>query len=115
MVTRERVRLTGELGSRGEIVVFPSDANFVLFGPEGAGLASAAGGGRADLDAEARRIWQFLLDSGVLVRDCTSWPGLAGCLRVTVGTPAEGDAFMDALDGAPAGRGDDERPPGPAG
>jgi histidinol-phosphate aminotransferase len=33
----------------------------------------------------------------VLVRDCSSWPRLAGCLRVTVGTPAENDAFLAAL------------------
>jgi histidinol-phosphate aminotransferase len=33
----------------------------------------------------------------VLVRDCTAWPGLDGCLRVTVGTPAEDDAFLAAL------------------
>ena len=34
---------------------------------------------------------------GHVVRDCTTWPGLDGCLRVTVGTPAEDDAFLAAL------------------
>ena len=34
---------------------------------------------------------------GVLVRDCSSWPRLDGCLRVTIGTPDEDDAFLAAL------------------
>ena len=33
----------------------------------------------------------------MLVRNCSSWPRLQDCLRVTVGTPAEDDAFLDAL------------------
>ena len=59
-----------------------SDANFVLFRP---------------LDRPGRDVWQGLLDRSVLVRDCSSWPGLDGCLRVTVGTAAEDDAFLTAL------------------
>jgi histidinol-phosphate aminotransferase len=42
-------------------------------------------------------VWQGLLDRSILVRNCASWPGLAGCLRVTVGTPDENTAFLDAL------------------
>jgi histidinol-phosphate aminotransferase len=42
-------------------------------------------------------VWQALLDRDVLIRDCSSWPRLSGCLRVTVGTPAENDAFLAAL------------------
>jgi len=34
-----------------------------------------------------------LLDRGVAVRDVSDQPGLAGHLRVTVGTPADNDAF----------------------
>jgi histidinol-phosphate aminotransferase len=33
----------------------------------------------------------------VLVRDCSAWPRLADCLRVTVGTPDENDVFLTAL------------------
>ena len=33
----------------------------------------------------------------VLVRDFSSWPRVEGCLRVTIGTPAENDAFLAAL------------------
>jgi histidinol-phosphate aminotransferase len=38
-----------------------------------------------------------MLRRGVLVRDVTSYPRLERCLRVTVGTPEENDAFLHAL------------------
>jgi histidinol-phosphate aminotransferase len=46
---------------------------------------------------EAHEVWQRLLDDGVLVRDCSGWPRLEGCLRVTVGLPAENDRFLASL------------------
>ena len=49
------------------------------------------------LPVEAAEVWKGLVERSVLVRDCSSWPRLAGCLRVTVGTPAENDAFLAAL------------------
>lgn len=61
---------------------WPSDANYILFRPE-----------RAD----GSEVWQRMVDAGVLVRDCSSWPGLHGCLRVTLGTPGENDRFLAAL------------------
>ncbi len=42
-------------------------------------------------------MWQALVDRSVLVRNCSSWPRLDGCLRVTLGTPAEDDRFLAAL------------------
>lgn len=54
----------------------PSDANFVLFGRFG----------------DAQRVWRRYLDAGVLIRDV----GIPGRLRVTIGTPAENDAFLAA-------------------
>jgi histidinol-phosphate aminotransferase len=60
-----------------QLTVADSDANFILFGEFG------------DRDA----VWQALLDRGVLIRNT----GPAGWLRVTVGTPAENDAFKKAL------------------
>ena len=64
------------------VTVWPSGANFVLFRPE---------------SMPGKAAWQGLLDRGVLVRDCSSWQGLADCLRVTVGTPEENAAFVAAL------------------
>jgi histidinol-phosphate aminotransferase len=34
------------------------------------------------------------------VRNCASWPGLEGCLRVTIGTESEDDRFLSALEEA---------------
>lgn len=54
----------------------PSDANFVLFGRFNDAPAS----------------WNAYVDSGVLIRDV----GIAGHLRVSIGTPEENDAFLAA-------------------
>jgi histidinol-phosphate aminotransferase len=72
----ERDRLVRELRAAG-CEVTESDANFVQFG----------------LFADAQVFWRRLLDQGVLVRD----NGVPGRLRVTTGTPAENDAFLDAV------------------
>ena len=45
----------------------------------------------------AQEIWRRLLDAGVLVRDCSGWPGLDGCLRVTIGRRPENDRLLAAL------------------
>jgi histidinol-phosphate aminotransferase len=77
----ERERLVAGL-TRLPVRVWPSGANFVLFRPEGR---------RGD------DVWRGLLERDVLVRNCSSWPRLTDCLRVTIGTPAEDDAFLGAL------------------
>ncbi|PJE98503.1 histidinol-phosphate transaminase [Streptomyces carminius] len=75
----ERDRLVTELRAMG-CEVTDSDANFVQFG-------------RFDGPGGAHAVWQALLERGVLVRD----NGVPGRLRVTAGTPAENDAFLDAV------------------
>ena len=80
-IVAERERLVAGLDDLG-VEQWPSGANFVLFRPPG----------RSGDD-----VWQGLLDRSVLVRNCSSWPRLDGCLRVTVGTPDENDAFLSAL------------------
>lgn len=81
MLVAERERLVERLSAL-PVEVWPSHANFVLFRP---------------LEGDGSTVWQALVDRSVLVRNCSSWPRLAGCLRVTVGTPEEDDAFLDAL------------------
>ena len=44
-----------------------------------------------------RQVWQELLDRSILIRDCSGWPRLADCLRVTIGTPEENDEFLRAM------------------
>jgi len=78
----ERSRLVGRLEEL-DLDVWPSGANFVLFRP------------RSKPGAE---VWQQLVDRSVLVRNCSSWPRLEGCLRVTIGTTDEDDTFLAALE-----------------
>ena len=80
-VVSERERLSAAM-ARLPVDVFPSGANFVLFRPR---------------SMRGRDVWQCLLDRSVLVRDCSGWPRLADCLRVTIGTRDENDAFLAAL------------------
>jgi histidinol-phosphate aminotransferase len=67
---------------------YPSRANFILFALE---------------DRDPRAVFESLYAAGVLVRDVTSYPRLGRCLRVSVGTEAENEAFLGALRGAMAG------------
>ena len=64
--------------------VFPSDANFILV--------------RVD---DANALYDYLLGKGIIVRNRTRVPGCAGCLRLTVGLPAENEALLNALDSYP--------------
>lgn len=77
----ERVRLVAGLG-RLDVDLWPSAANFVLFRPR---------------PVPGSEVWQRLVERSVLVRDCSGWPRLEGCLRVTVGSPAEDDHFLAEL------------------
>lgn len=88
----ERERIAHAMKSLA-IEQWPSGANFILFRPQ-----------THDHETDTERlrlvgnaVWQGLVDRSVLVRDCSSWEGLEGCLRVTIGTPQEGDAFLEAL------------------
>lgn len=77
----ERQRLASALIRLPDLTVYPSGANFVL----------------VRVDGDAHALWQRLVDRGVLVRDFSAAPRLEGCLRITVGTPAEDDQLLDAL------------------
>jgi histidinol-phosphate aminotransferase len=71
----ERDRVVESLQGLGFLPV-PSDANFVLFGHF----------------AEPAVSWRSYLDQGVLIREI----GIEGHLRVSIGTPEENDAFLEA-------------------
>lgn len=60
--------------------IFPSDANFLLV--------------RVD---EPGKIYQYLLDKGIVVRDRSKSENCEGCLRITVGTPSENKTLLQAL------------------
>ena len=82
-IVAERERLVEGLAAL-PVETFPSGANFVLFRVTPSGRTG-------------QEVWQGLVDRSVLVRDCSGWPRLDGCLRVTLGTPAENDRFLAAL------------------
>jgi histidinol-phosphate aminotransferase len=79
-VVSERERVLSALRELVE-TAWDSAANFILFRPGGS----------------AKETWAALVDRSVLVRDLSTAPGLEGCLRVTVGTSAENDRFLEAL------------------
>ena len=80
-IVAERERLAERLATL-PVQQWPSGANFILFRPT---------------ERDGAVVWRELLDRSVLVRDCSSWEGLSGCLRVTVGTPVENSLFLEAL------------------
>jgi len=60
--------------------VYPSEANFLLVKIK-----------------NARKIYNELLDLGIVVRDRSSAPGCSDCLRITVGTKEQNDKLIDTL------------------
>lgn len=61
--------------------IYPSDANFLLVRV-----------------TDAKAIYKYLLDKGVVVRDRSSVTLCEGCLRITVGTEAENKALLAYLE-----------------
>jgi histidinol-phosphate aminotransferase len=79
-VVRERGRLTHALAALG-FEVFASEANLVLV-----------------RRARAATLWQQLAERGISVRNFDHGGGtLAGCLRITVGTPEENALLVATL------------------
>jgi len=60
--------------------IYPSDANFILV---------------KTIDPKA--IYNFLVEKGIIVRDRSKVELCEGCLRFTVGTPAENDVLLQTL------------------
>jgi len=61
--------------------VFPSDANFLL----------------VRFRSDATTIYDALRARGIVVRNRTTQPGCAGCLRLTVGTAQENEQLLQSL------------------
>ena len=78
----ERRRLLARLADVPGVRAFSSDANFFLL---------------ECLSADPKAVFASMARRGVLVRDVTSYPMLARCLRVSVGSEEESDAFLHAL------------------
>ena len=78
-IVAERGRVTEALTEAGCLVA-PSSANFLFVRPPG---------------DQAGRVRRALLDRGILVRDMTT--AAPGRLRVSIGSRAENDLFLEAL------------------
>jgi histidinol-phosphate aminotransferase len=78
-VLSERQRVFDAMQSHPTWVTYPSHANYHLVRTN-----------------DARRAHAELLERGVLVRRQDSYPGLEGCIRVSVGQPHENTAFLEA-------------------
>jgi histidinol-phosphate aminotransferase len=77
----ERDRLSASLEKLPQVIkVYPSDANFVLV-----------------KTTDAKGIYQYLVEQGIVVRDRSRVELCAGCLRITVGTPEENEKLIAAL------------------
>ena len=77
-IVAERTRLMKGLEDQDGSAPYPSEANFILFKVK-----------------EPAKVHAGLLKKGVLVRNMD--PVISGCLRVTVGTKKENEAFLKAL------------------
>ena len=78
----ERTRLHERMTGLNGVQAFPSSANFIMFKVQ-----------------SAERVFEAIRKRGVLIKKLSgSHPDLHDCLRVTVGTADENDAFLRALD-----------------
>jgi len=80
LTNAERARVAATLAEIPSLEVFDGFANFVLF-----------------RCPDPARLFDALLDEGILVRNVSHYPRLAGCLRVSIGLPEHNDAFLHAV------------------
>jgi len=81
IIVSERNSLSKELQKLPIVEqIFPSDANFLLVRIK-----------------DARKVYEYLLGKGIVVRDRSTTPGCSECLRITVGTPKENEILLSAL------------------
>ena len=60
--------------------IYPSDANFILV-----------------KTTDPKKIYNFLVEKGIIIRDRSKVDLCEGCLRITVGTPVENDTLLRTL------------------
>jgi histidinol-phosphate aminotransferase len=80
LAEREKMRARLE-ASAAVLSVYPSDANFLLVRCR-----------------DARRFLETGRSVGLLVRDFSSTPALAGCLRISIGTPEQNERLLAAVE-----------------
>ena len=78
-IADERDMMISAMENMKGVAPFPSEANFILFRVK-----------------DPHKVYGRLLEKGILVRNISD--AVAGCLRVTVGTPRENVLFLRALE-----------------
>lgn len=77
----ERRRVADALSNNSRVEqVYHSDANFILF--------------RVD---EPNKLFDYLINRGIVIRNRSTQDLCSGCLRITIGTPDENDTFLKEL------------------
>jgi len=79
-IKSERQRLYDKMTAYKGVQVVPSDANFLFVQIE-----------------NGNQIHQQLIERGILVRNMSKYAGLSNYLRITIGTPEENTAFLNAF------------------
>ncbi|EJF09412.1 histidinol-phosphate transaminase [Pontibacter sp. BAB1700] len=80
-IVQEREMLVQALPSLNAVEkVYPSDSNFLLVKVK-----------------DANRLYNYLLEQGIVVRNRSSLPGCEGCLRISVGTVDENQQLFQAI------------------
>jgi histidinol-phosphate aminotransferase len=78
----QRDKLVLELKDKDFVLdIYPSDANFILV-----------------KTIDAKGIYNFLVQKGIVVRDRSKVDLCEGCLRITVGTPEENNTLLKTLE-----------------
>lgn len=86
MIIEERTRMHGELnriGKEKKFVAKDSGANFLLL--------------RFECHDNCQASYSKLIELGVLTRNVSKGPSLAGCLRLTLGTPEQNNQVLEAF------------------
>lgn len=78
-IRSERARVFAALAAHPRWTPYPSEANFLLV-----------------RTPDARAAYEHLLSRGILVRRQDHYPGLEGCIRISIGTREENDLFLAA-------------------
>lgn len=81
-ICQSRTKLVAGLAAMPELIVFPSEANFLLIRLK---------------NQSADHVFSRVLSQKVLIKNVSKQAGLAACLRVTVGTEDENQALLEAF------------------
>jgi len=81
LLISERERLYNELSKMRNVIVYPSETNFIMFRT----VADASG------------IHRKLKQAGILIKNLNRPGPLKNCLRVTIGTPEQNRGFITAM------------------